>query len=184
MYFCGVIAQNPCLDGNYYEIDHVTKRSPSFDMDSTPICDRYITEGWYRAKSHVMSTSPPILGKCNTLYPVWLKGILFENFHFIDCIICAFHNIFLKSVFIIIFFYKTVFDDDISYSFCQILNEYWLSKQQLWPVNILEISYKSIWIFFCGVLIIITSLMYGHIVRILMLLSVFQKKVLLSFFFF
>ncbi|XP_065927240.1 von Willebrand factor D and EGF domain-containing protein isoform X2 [Magallana gigas] len=71
--FVVIKAQNPCLDGNYYEIDHVTKRSPSFDMDSTPICDRYITEGWYRAKSHVMSTSPPILGKCNTLYPVWLK---------------------------------------------------------------------------------------------------------------
>lgn len=69
------VAQDPCLEGNFRELDHVAKRSPSFHMDSTPLCDRYITEGWYRAKSHVMSTSPPILGKCGTLYPVWLRGI-------------------------------------------------------------------------------------------------------------
>lgn len=69
------VAQDPCREGHFIELDHVAKRSPSFDVDSTPLCDRYITEGWYRAKSHVMSTTPPILGKCGTLYPVWLRGI-------------------------------------------------------------------------------------------------------------
>lgn len=68
------IAQDPCKEGNFIELDHVGKRSPSFDMDSTPLCDRYITEEWYRAKYHVMSTSQPVLGKCGTLYPVWLRG--------------------------------------------------------------------------------------------------------------
>lgn len=69
-----VIGQDPCVEGNFVELDHVSKRSPSFAADSAPLCDRYITEEWYRAKSHVMSTSPPTLGKCGTLYPVWLRG--------------------------------------------------------------------------------------------------------------
>lgn len=128
-------------------------------MDSTPLCDRYITEGWYRAKSHVMSSSPPILGKCNTLYPVWLKGILFVCFSFLwlhDT--SALDKMFLKSGFIIklhLFFLKAcmffVFYDDISYNVCQMLNEYWPPKQHAWPVNILEILYLSIWMLFCGV---------------------------------
>ncbi|XP_061171058.1 von Willebrand factor D and EGF domain-containing protein-like [Saccostrea echinata] len=40
-------------------------------MDSTPLCDRYLAEGWYRAKTSVMSTSAPSLGYCGTLYPFW-----------------------------------------------------------------------------------------------------------------
>lgn len=54
----------------------MAKRSPSYDEDSTLPCDMYLIEGWYGSKTHVMSTSPPLLGKCGTLYPVWLKGRL------------------------------------------------------------------------------------------------------------
>lgn len=74
LFSINIKAQDPCKEGNNIELDHVAKRSPSFDMDSTPLCDRYITEEWYRAKYHVMSTSQPVLGKCGTLYPVWLRG--------------------------------------------------------------------------------------------------------------
>lgn len=74
LFSINIKAQDPCKEGNFIELDHVAKRSPSFDMDSTPLCDRYITEEWYRAKYHVMSTSQPVLGKCGTLYPVWLRG--------------------------------------------------------------------------------------------------------------
>ncbi|XP_048779375.2 von Willebrand factor D and EGF domain-containing protein-like isoform X2 [Ostrea edulis] len=66
-------AQDPCLQGHFMELDNLLKRSPTYTQDSTPLCDRYITEGWYRARDHVMSTSAPLLGKCGTLYPVWLK---------------------------------------------------------------------------------------------------------------
>lgn len=54
----------------------MAKRSPSYDEDSTLPCDMYLIEGWYGSKTHVMSTSPPLLQKCGTLYPVWLKGRL------------------------------------------------------------------------------------------------------------
>lgn len=54
----------------------MAKRSPSYDEDFTLPCDMYLIEGWYGSKSHVMSTSPPLFGKCGTLYPVWLKGRL------------------------------------------------------------------------------------------------------------
>lgn len=78
-----VIAQDPCLDGNFREIDNVAKRSPSYDYDFTLLpCDRYLIEGWYGSKSHVMSTSPPLLQKCGTSYPVWLKGRLTLKFNY------------------------------------------------------------------------------------------------------
>lgn len=77
-----VIAQDPCLDGNFREIDNVAKRSPSYDEDFTLPCDRYLIEGWYGSKSHVMSTSPPLFGKCGTTYPVWLKGRLTLKFNY------------------------------------------------------------------------------------------------------
>ena len=69
------VSQDPCLDGNSVELTFMRKRSSSYAMDDTPLCDRYITETWYKATDHVMSTSPPTLGYCGTLYPVWLYGI-------------------------------------------------------------------------------------------------------------
>lgn len=61
----------------------MAKRSPSYDYDFTLLpCDRYLIEGWYGSKSHVMSTSPPSLGKCGTAYPVWLKGRLTLKFNY------------------------------------------------------------------------------------------------------
>ena len=65
---------DPCAVGNHQNLDDLVKRSPSYTMDSVPLCDRYITETWYRTKYHVMSSSPPSLSTCGTLYPVWLRG--------------------------------------------------------------------------------------------------------------
>ena len=59
----------------------MSKRSSSYEMDSTPLCDRYITETWYKVTNHIMTTSPPALGYCGTLYPVWLNGLQFLWFH-------------------------------------------------------------------------------------------------------
>ncbi|XP_062610177.1 mucin-2-like [Saccostrea cucullata] len=66
-------AQDPCLDGNHGTPSSLEKRSPLYVMDSSPICDRYILEGWYGARGYNMSTSPPALTYCGTLYPVWLN---------------------------------------------------------------------------------------------------------------
>ncbi|XP_062620132.1 uncharacterized protein LOC134281717 [Saccostrea cucullata] len=63
--------QDPCLGGNHGTPSFLEKRSPSYEMDSSPICDRYILEGWYGARGYNMSTSPPSLTYCGTLYPVW-----------------------------------------------------------------------------------------------------------------
>ena len=71
-----LVSQDPCLDGNTMMLDHMTKRSTSYAMDSSsPLCDRYITETWYRPIGYVMATSPPSLTFCGTLYPVWMSGI-------------------------------------------------------------------------------------------------------------
>lgn len=72
-----IVLQDPCHDRNVVELNDMAKRSPSYAMDSTPLCDRYITETWYKATDHVMTTSPPSLTYCGTLYPVWLNGIHF-----------------------------------------------------------------------------------------------------------
>ena len=71
------VSQDPCLDGNSLELPWISKRSSSYAMDSTPLCDRYIIETWYKATNHVMTTSPPTPTYCGTLYPVWLNGIEF-----------------------------------------------------------------------------------------------------------
>nr|XP_022287219.1 von Willebrand factor D and EGF domain-containing protein-like [Crassostrea virginica] len=65
---------DPCAVGNHQNLDNLVKRSPSYTMDSVPLCDRYIPETWYRTKYYVMSSSPPSLSNCGTLYPVWLRG--------------------------------------------------------------------------------------------------------------
>nr|XP_022311532.1 von Willebrand factor D and EGF domain-containing protein-like [Crassostrea virginica] len=69
------VLQDPCHDRNVVELNDMAKRSPSYAMDSTPLCDRYITETWYKATDHVMTTSPPSLTYCGTLYPVWLNDV-------------------------------------------------------------------------------------------------------------
>ncbi|XP_078340873.1 von Willebrand factor D and EGF domain-containing protein-like [Crassostrea virginica] len=66
------VSQDPCLDGNSLELPEISKRSSSYAMDSTPLCDRYIVETWYKATNRVMTTSPPTVTYCGTLYPVWL----------------------------------------------------------------------------------------------------------------
>lgn len=77
-----MVAQDPCLDGNFNEIDNVAKRSPSYDQVFTA-CDKDLIEGWYGAKAHVMSTSPPELYKCGTVYPVWLRGRLARKLNYL-----------------------------------------------------------------------------------------------------
>ncbi|XP_048743365.1 von Willebrand factor D and EGF domain-containing protein-like isoform X2 [Ostrea edulis] len=68
------VTQDPCQTGNHQELGDALKRSPDYAMDATPICDRYLLEGWYTAPSRVMPRSAPGLGFCNTLYPYWMKG--------------------------------------------------------------------------------------------------------------
>ena len=75
------VGQDPCLEGNHRPLADLVKRSPTYKMDSSPLCDRYITEAWYRTKYHVMSTSPTALTTCGTTYPVWLKGIFIKHSH-------------------------------------------------------------------------------------------------------
>nr|XP_022289580.1 von Willebrand factor D and EGF domain-containing protein-like isoform X2 [Crassostrea virginica] len=70
------VSQDPCDGGNALTLKFLTKRSPSYAMDSAPLCDRYITETWYRAEGYTMTTSPPPLRYCGTLYPVWLSGTI------------------------------------------------------------------------------------------------------------
>nr|XP_022290011.1 von Willebrand factor D and EGF domain-containing protein-like [Crassostrea virginica] len=69
------VLQDPCHDQNVVELNDMAKRSPSYAMDSTPLCDRYITGTWYKTSDHVMTTSPPSLAYCGTLYPVWLNDV-------------------------------------------------------------------------------------------------------------
>ena len=75
--------QDPCFEGNHQDLGDIVKRSPSYTMDSLPLCDRYITETWYTTKNHVMPSSAPSLSYCGTLYPVWLRGkCFFFKFYF------------------------------------------------------------------------------------------------------
>nr|XP_022309439.1 uncharacterized protein LOC111115119 [Crassostrea virginica] len=67
------VSEDPCFNGNTLELEHLAKRSPSYALDSAPLCDRYITEAWYRTQGYVMTISPPSLTYCGTLYPVWLS---------------------------------------------------------------------------------------------------------------
>nr|XP_022321514.1 uncharacterized protein LOC111123472 isoform X2 [Crassostrea virginica] len=67
------VSQDPCSDGNTLELDNLAKRSSSYAVDSTPLCDRYIREAWYTTQGYVMTMSPPSLTYCGTLYPVWLS---------------------------------------------------------------------------------------------------------------
>ncbi|XP_048738920.1 oncoprotein-induced transcript 3 protein-like [Ostrea edulis] len=69
-----VDALDPCLSGNHDNLYSMEKRGPSYVMDSSPLCDRYITQGWYGTKGYLMSTSLPQLTNCGTLYPIWLNG--------------------------------------------------------------------------------------------------------------
>lgn len=65
---------DPCSVGNHQELGDLLKRSTSFVVDSVPLCDRYLTPGWYSAPTFLMPTSPPTLGKCGTLYPFYMNG--------------------------------------------------------------------------------------------------------------
>ncbi|XP_062589917.1 uncharacterized protein LOC134251518, partial [Saccostrea cucullata] len=57
----------------------LSNRSPKFEGDSVPLCDRYLTMRWYRAgTSHQIPTTPPTLFSCGTLYPYWMDGSLPE----------------------------------------------------------------------------------------------------------
>nr|XP_022317659.1 von Willebrand factor D and EGF domain-containing protein-like [Crassostrea virginica] len=74
LYVSQSAGQDPCFEGTHQDLGDIGKRSPSYTMDSVPLCDRYITETWYTTKNHVMPSSAPSLSYCGTLYPVWLRG--------------------------------------------------------------------------------------------------------------
>ncbi|XP_062618287.1 von Willebrand factor D and EGF domain-containing protein-like [Saccostrea cucullata] len=69
---CQTYEDDPCT--SYNEISDLLKRSPSYNQDVMPLCDKHLTTGWYRAGYLKMPTSPPALGSCGTNYPVWLNG--------------------------------------------------------------------------------------------------------------
>ncbi|XP_056007282.1 uncharacterized protein LOC125666050 [Ostrea edulis] len=65
---------DPCSATVYSDISDLAKRDPSYAVDSVPLCDRYISPGWYRGGFHKMATSAPSLAFCGTVYPFWLNG--------------------------------------------------------------------------------------------------------------
>ena len=69
------VSQDPCIDGNSLELDHMTERSPSINTRALLCEDMNIKEAWYKAKNYVMTTSRPGVYGCGSLWPVWLCGI-------------------------------------------------------------------------------------------------------------
>ena len=69
-------SQDPCDDGNHQVIDDPTgDRSIHTTLSDTALCDRRITEGWYRTNSPSggdMPTVCPSEGQCSTVNPVWI----------------------------------------------------------------------------------------------------------------
>ena len=80
MFLCFLLvlegAQDPCVEGNHQVIDDEhADRSIHTPMSDTALCDRRITEGWYRTISPSGSDIPtacPSEGQCSTVYPVWI----------------------------------------------------------------------------------------------------------------
>ena len=67
-------AENFCSSDEYSTLGDLSKRSPFYVQDAVPLCDRYLSFGWYRAGFHQIPTTPPELLSCGTLYPYWMSG--------------------------------------------------------------------------------------------------------------
>lgn len=69
---------NCCDKGNHIEIDN-SRRSVLSQRTSgqTPLCDKDLTQGWYRFTSFVggkMPTTKVDTNHCGTVFPIWLDG--------------------------------------------------------------------------------------------------------------
>lgn len=63
---------SPC--SNFFELSYASRRDPNVGVDSSPICDRWLTNGWYRVKYSTMVTTAPTINKCGTAFPIWMQG--------------------------------------------------------------------------------------------------------------
>nr|XP_022312815.1 uncharacterized protein LOC111117870 isoform X2 [Crassostrea virginica] len=72
-------ALNQCSDTVYKELGDLVKRSPTYMYDAAPLCDRYLTQGWYRAGFHQIPTTAPWLTACGTLFPYWMDDTAPNN---------------------------------------------------------------------------------------------------------
>ena len=67
-------ADHYCSSDEYLTLGDLAKRNPSYVQDAVPLCDRYLSFGWYRAGFHQIPTTPPALLSCGTTYPYWMNG--------------------------------------------------------------------------------------------------------------
>lgn len=79
-------AENPCFGNVYKELDDLAKRNPTYTIDAAPLCDRYLTYGWYRAGFNKIPEKAPRFAKCGTLFPYWMDG---KTYYYL---IIFFHN--------------------------------------------------------------------------------------------
>ena len=80
-FFCVLAAAvNQCSDTVYKELGDLSKRSPTYTFDAAQLCDRYLTQGWYRAGFHQIPTTSPQLTACGTLFPYWMNGAYIKRY--------------------------------------------------------------------------------------------------------
>lgn len=67
------IGFDPCTTNAV--LAHQERRCPSVRITQFGLCDKFITEGWYRVNddSDIPTSCPPPL-QCDTQYPVWMPG--------------------------------------------------------------------------------------------------------------
>lgn len=74
LYFCDTNGKDVCEVANTKQPFQPNARYPHCPYNGDrPYCDRYITPGWYRYSS-TMLTVCPSLGFCGAIYPYWLNG--------------------------------------------------------------------------------------------------------------
>lgn len=81
VYFCFILfhiaALDPC-DPNVYttSLTHLDVRNPNNIIGAldSGICDKYISEQWYRVDSYDMTSRAPEAFGCGTSFPIWMNG--------------------------------------------------------------------------------------------------------------
>lgn len=67
------IGFDPCTTNAV--LAHQERRCPSVRITQFGLCDKFITEGWYRVNDDSdIPTSCPRPLQCDTQYPVWMPG--------------------------------------------------------------------------------------------------------------
>ena len=68
-----LIGFDPCTTNAV--LAHQERRCPSVQITQFGLCDKFITEGWYRVNDDSdIPTSCPRPFQCDTQYPVWMPG--------------------------------------------------------------------------------------------------------------